>query len=118
RRPPRSPLFPYTTLFRSLHLDRLCLEARGLRGERPLAGTHADDGPAAFVVSRGGETVGRGVGIFGGDRRAFERLTCVVFHRAADTPRLCRRAARQRERDRREYENVTEKPRKHGASIY
>src|SRR5256885_6442048 len=31
RRPPRSTLFPYTTLFRSLLQDRLSLDVRGAR---------------------------------------------------------------------------------------
>src|SRR3712207_7409533 len=45
RRPPRSTLFPYTTLFRSLNLgqqDRLAAQARG--GQQPVAlRLHADD---------------------------------------------------------------------------
>src|SRR2546426_11533153 len=32
RRPPRSTLFPYTTLFRSLVLDHLCSAAAGIVG--------------------------------------------------------------------------------------
>src|SRR2546422_7177575 len=41
RRPPRSTLFPYTTLFRSiLSLNRLAAE-RFLRGDRAYAPSHA-----------------------------------------------------------------------------
>src|SRR5256885_6607604 len=36
RRPPRSTLFPYTTLFRSQGDDRPLLELRELRGARPV----------------------------------------------------------------------------------
>src|SRR5947209_17081523 len=32
RPPPRSPLFPYTTLFRSQHIERLASELAGHRG--------------------------------------------------------------------------------------
>src|SRR5260221_6466498 len=35
RRPPRSTLFPYTTLFRSLHLDAALRQGPGLDGEEP-----------------------------------------------------------------------------------
>src|SRR5260370_25799698 len=41
RRPPRSTLFPYTTLFRSLHLCH-----RGQRGEDPGAGARGPQAPA------------------------------------------------------------------------
>src|SRR3712207_7020090 len=43
RRPPRSTLFPYTTLFRSAFLEAI-LDASGLEGDRDevgLAGDHA-----------------------------------------------------------------------------
>src|SRR5689334_24180921 len=43
RRPPRSTLFPYTTLFRSDHAAR-ALEERG--GERAGAGADLEDGAA------------------------------------------------------------------------
>src|SRR5256885_9895398 len=39
RRPPRSTLFPYTTLFRSLFANRRYLAAAAC-GEWPLSGTH------------------------------------------------------------------------------
>src|SRR5258706_10254078 len=60
RRPPRSTLFPYTTLFRSLRAGRACPTGRaaaGGRGERPpredrrraralrRARSHGADGP-------------------------------------------------------------------------
>src|SRR5256885_4073015 len=52
RRPPRSTLFPYTTLFRSLHAP---LEARA-GGGRLQALRHADDGqggdPAVLAAFR------------------------------------------------------------------
>src|SRR5437016_6876584 len=47
RRPPRSTLFPYTTLFRSL----IILEQRTMKGVRAGAGQHVDvaaDGSAVF----------------------------------------------------------------------
>src|SRR3989442_2642527 len=37
RRPPRSTLFPYTTLFRSLEVTRCGRELRGERAAQPLA---------------------------------------------------------------------------------
>src|SRR3712207_9349716 len=51
RRPPRSTLFPYTTLFRSDQGDRgqgrvslaMAADAADARGDRP----HAEDGPSA-----------------------------------------------------------------------
>src|SRR4051794_41490813 len=42
RRPPRSTLFPYTTLFRSGHYERAALEPAG--GLSPGAGWGRDDG--------------------------------------------------------------------------
>src|SRR5256884_6940025 len=41
RRPPRSTLFPYTTLFRSVGLDNWCLEPRGALADK-LAGVDVD----------------------------------------------------------------------------
>src|SRR3712207_7553729 len=50
RRPPRSTLFPYTTLFRSLHRGQRLLAAGPGRGRR--AGGHARVG--GFGGARGG----------------------------------------------------------------
>src|SRR3712207_8190567 len=41
RRPPRSTLFPYTTLFRSVQLQRQGRALRGVRGRRGEAGRDA-----------------------------------------------------------------------------
>src|SRR3712207_8293097 len=49
RRPPRSTLFPYTTLFRSLH---------AIRGARPGRGGAAA-GPVGLPRTGAGPTVGR-----------------------------------------------------------
>src|SRR3712207_7742641 len=60
RRPPRSTLFPYTTLFRSLVVAELHRDAHGLQRE---------DGLAAEVVRhvvRGQVEVAAGVGRLGG----------------------------------------------------
>src|SRR2546422_4343215 len=35
RRPPRSTLFPYTTLFRSLFMNEVTRPRHGVKGERP-----------------------------------------------------------------------------------
>src|SRR6201989_3685687 len=46
RRPPRSTLFPYTTLFRSLHLDDLCAEfeaSAAARGEMKRSEEHTSE---------------------------------------------------------------------------
>src|SRR5438067_10521830 len=40
RRPPRSTLFPYTTLFRSARADRLAVERRVLLDQVPAARAH------------------------------------------------------------------------------
>src|SRR2546426_8798721 len=57
RLPPRSTLFPYTTLFRSQHLAR---EARGSRGERPAAlAQHAPRRPAEARDGDRGEALRR-----------------------------------------------------------
>src|SRR3712207_8170105 len=43
RRPPRSTLFPYTTLFRSADIDAVRAEAHEVRGDaRELAADHAN----------------------------------------------------------------------------
>src|SRR2546427_6663934 len=57
RRPPRSTLFPYTTLFRSFDLPR-----------RPGAG--AGDPPARKGAGRGGDCRGPGGGEAAGDRES------------------------------------------------
>src|SRR3712207_8247765 len=49
RRPPRSTLFPYTTLFRSLVLEQLL----GRGGQRPGGGARAHGRPAAPRRGRG-----------------------------------------------------------------
>src|SRR5258705_6416210 len=47
RRPPRSTLFPYTTLFRSNFLLDLVAQARGFLDSRPSLRTHMDqDSPS------------------------------------------------------------------------
>ena len=81
---------------RDLQPARLGREARRLRGERPRTGLQADDREPAFVVGRRGEAARRRARIFGGDRRAFDRLTGFVFHDAADAAGLGRGAAGQR----------------------
>src|SRR5256885_8929732 len=43
RRPPRSTLFPYTTLFRSVPALGLLVHARQLAARRPRAGRGGDD---------------------------------------------------------------------------
>src|SRR3989440_4235188 len=43
RRPPRSTLFPYTTLFRSVEVDRLPPEARDLRDLETALGARGGD---------------------------------------------------------------------------
>src|SRR4051812_49988675 len=47
RRPPRSTLFPYTTLFRSLADQEIILDAHRQHGAdaRAAMGDHADEGP-------------------------------------------------------------------------
>src|SRR3712207_7142349 len=60
RRPPRSTLFPYTTLFRSLEVDRAVLhlhddvlgEPAVQRGEVVVRGTGTVGGPVAPVQDR------------------------------------------------------------------
>src|SRR3712207_7739115 len=47
RRPPRSTLFPYTTLFRSLDIDREPELARGLAGHR----ADGDDARAVHLAA-------------------------------------------------------------------
>src|SRR3712207_7716893 len=54
RRPPRSTLFPYTTLFRSARPDRVGVGAAGVaagvRVVRPVHDPRLDDRPPAGVV--------------------------------------------------------------------
>src|SRR2546421_4409062 len=61
RRPPRSTLFPYTTLFRSLHRDVRLLHRRADRPGRQPGGRKRAPLEAAAVRSRsGGQTpIGR-----------------------------------------------------------
>src|SRR5258707_3032567 len=51
RRPPRSTLFPYTTLFRSLQQLRAGLLRPGLSGQR-LAHEHRGQAAVPFLVDR------------------------------------------------------------------
>src|SRR3712207_7000744 len=55
RRPPRSTLFPYTTLFRSLSRERIRSVLPPALRER--AGLLRGDGPFALVVFRGHEVI-------------------------------------------------------------
>src|SRR5690349_22277504 len=50
RRPPRSTLFPYTTLFRSRHLADL---EEGVRLESPTGGPAPGSGPGRGTLRRG-----------------------------------------------------------------
>src|SRR2546425_4756101 len=56
RRPPRSTLFPYTTLFRSISPCPCCCGASGCSADRRGAGGLAR--PAARRVGRGGRHAG------------------------------------------------------------
>src|SRR2546428_4795540 len=61
RRPPRSTLFPYTTLFRSLHVRRPGARAAGgahAAGRGPPAGTDALALPGGDVPARPGPARG------------------------------------------------------------
>src|SRR2546426_8882417 len=58
RRPPRSTLFPYTTLFRSRGRCRAAVRARGMSREATaVAVVERDGNPLAFVEG-GGDRVG------------------------------------------------------------
>src|SRR2546427_8284137 len=59
RRPPRSTLFPYPTLFRSQLLGTLGRRQRPESGSRPAG---QDGGPDAYRVSRGTDDGGGGGG--------------------------------------------------------
>src|SRR2546426_6442567 len=67
RRPPRSTLFPYTTLFRSLHEAAL-----RTRHHQPEAHVEADDrlGATARTRSPPGRLDGVAVAVTGGDRKS------------------------------------------------
>src|SRR3712207_8918070 len=58
RRPPRSTLFPYTTLFRSAHIRRCCEIARDLAQALAHAHdqgvTHRDIKPENILIDRDG----------------------------------------------------------------
>src|SRR3989454_7304978 len=58
RRPPRSTLFPYTTLFRSLHLDEPDVTVDGKPVNAALLGT------ALTLFYAGRAQAGRGQGIY------------------------------------------------------
>src|SRR5256885_12315504 len=90
RRPPRSTLFPYTTLFRSTRIDRDAggkaarrgelvagqVEAQAVDGEAPLlcggGFFRVDDGDdvGAVVIGRGDEFVAVLAAVVGGDAYA------------------------------------------------
>src|SRR3712207_7972955 len=75
RRPPRSTLFPYTTLFRSRG-SRRARVARGVGGVLPHT-------PARRTARRVGVATERGARRAGGARRGGGRGTCAVGRRAA-----------------------------------
>src|SRR5258708_32058695 len=56
RRPPRSTLFPYTTLFRSPHLPARDLGSAPRGDHQPGAGRRAGGGGGAGECSRGGRS--------------------------------------------------------------
>src|SRR3712207_7772592 len=49
RRPPRSTLFPYTTLFRSAHDDRFAAEVRSVEANDPVPIPMHDPPPMVWV---------------------------------------------------------------------
>src|SRR2546430_2392099 len=53
RRPPRSTLFPYTTLFRSPRLDHELRGLPGHRAEQRRVGTHGAGGPTERCIAPG-----------------------------------------------------------------
>src|SRR3712207_8454637 len=55
RRPPRSTLFPYTTLFRSGLRDYLRHPFGGVRVEQVIGGSLSGDGPRSVLPPRGRE---------------------------------------------------------------
>src|SRR3712207_8509512 len=79
RRPPRSTLFPYTTLFRSALLDRRTGVARQLVAARFLdVGVEHQDQlifTCCFCQSGGGLYRGRGPGRGGGEARSEEHTS-------------------------------------------
>src|SRR3712207_5181236 len=99
RRPPRSPLFPYTTLFRSGRLAGRRAEGPGVGGQPPPAprpGHRA--GRARAVGRRGPRGDRRGeAAVVGARRRGLPRVRAVPgAHRPGD-PRLRRGAGRPRQ---------------------
>src|SRR3712207_9152414 len=50
RRPPRSTLFPYTTLFRSDHLDDHCVRFRSWTGDQDVFDVRPFDAPTGAVA--------------------------------------------------------------------
>src|SRR2546422_10611284 len=80
RRPPRSTLFPYTTLFRSRHVRRGGARPRDADGEaaRPRGGVPRGSAHGAAVAGRAGGALPRGgsrepVGRRGGRARHLRR---------------------------------------------
>src|SRR2546429_3119987 len=55
RRPPRSTLFPYTTLFRSVHADLVISRPRLVAAQ---TGDPAEDGRAVFILALVGVDLG------------------------------------------------------------
>src|SRR3712207_8883793 len=75
RRPPRSALFPYTTLFRSLHAG--ALGALGVEDAHRIGGGGLQGGDAAFEADAGGAGDGEvrlGAVALGGKDRKSTRL--------------------------------------------
>src|SRR3712207_9507336 len=60
RRPPRSTLFPYTTLFRSVDLERADGEREQLRQRRPAGAEVVDGNPDAEAPQHGQLVLGAG----------------------------------------------------------
>src|SRR3712207_7328360 len=71
RRPPRSTLFPYTTLFRSLPVDGQIAAAQ-LLGDPRTHHVDADDAPGPPVAADLGDDLGETVGLAKdlGDRKS------------------------------------------------
>src|SRR3712207_7153376 len=55
RRPPRSPLFPYTTLFRSVRTDRQQIEVPTRREEVSVERVPVEEGQAAATEAQIGD---------------------------------------------------------------
>src|ERR1035438_9654990 len=89
RRPPRSTLFPYPTLFRSHHETCCCRRPRGRRGLKQLIAHHVDQDRKSTRLNS--SHLGSSYGVFCLKKEMVKHMAPLLLSGVYPTPRKARR---------------------------